>query len=294
MRKWTYPFQDALLNVLSSASNRDSEGLIRWRSAYWLYAGIFPGALFAFAGIRISLYHIVRAPNVGSLVQIALTLVFYLVWLVITRLIWVVIQHELRGSEISYARLAFRLGGMGLVLMSGHLFLWTLIHVTMYASAAWAWQPIHLLHVFGEVCLDQAGLWLLAYIFTAVIILLVMTHSPEPARTVKRFEVKQNGKLMSIPLPQIYWFKAAGNYVELYTDGGMFTVRKTLSETMRYIGKAGFLKSHRGALVNASHVVAIKPDTGRSGYVVLFSNGEQAPLSRRKLTEFRKLLSLTD
>ena len=296
MRKLTFPVQNVFATFLGADVARDTGAfqVRRWRPEYWLFAGIFPVVLFAFTAAKISLYHVARAPNVGLIAQLAFTFAFYMIWIGITRLIWWVIAHELGLARISYQRLALRLSGLGLLLSSGHLFLRTLSHVVMNATAAWAWQPIHLLHVYGAIWLGYAIPWALAFAATAVFILVIMAQPLERRDALKRFEVKQNGKLMSIPLAQIYWFKAAGNYAELYTEHGVFTVRKTLSQVAKHIGEAGFLKSHRGALVNASLVVAIKPDAGRSGYVVLFSNGEQAPLSRRKLSEFRNRLSLTE
>jgi len=131
---------------------------------------------------------------------------------------------------------------------------------------------------------------MLAYLaVTALVLSVFKTTNTEQAKPT-RFEVRHNGKIISVLLTDIYWVKAAGNYAELYTKTGTYTVRQTLKQVREQLPKAMFLPSHRSALVNSRHVQAIEPDPESGSYYISLTGDNQAPLSRRNLTPFKTLL----
>ena len=281
----------ALLSVISGEPARADDGVaVQWRSIYWLYGAIIPAALYAFEAIKITLYHVARAPNVNLLTQLAIMLVFYGLWVFAPRFAWALAAQLMRRETVRWEAIFLRLALLGLILSAAHLFVLTLLMLFMHAQAAWVWEPIHILHAFGETWLGYGGLWLIAYSIAAGGILFVLNEARPHAAPLARYEVRENGKVHSIPLADIFWVKASGNYAELRTIRGVILVRKTLSQIEKEFGSERFFRSHRSALINGRHVLAIKPERDGSGFTVQLANEEAPPLSRRKASALRALL----
>lgn len=268
--------------------NADIASLPEWRRVYWLYAMAPPAMLYGLEALKTTLYHVARSPNMALPSQLALMFLAYGVWALVPRLIWAATAFWKKRRIADGESLFYRLLAMGLVLASFHLFLFTLLRLVLHATKAWLWRPIHILHNYGEIWLSFGAVWMMAYTVAALLIVR-LTSQPTPQKAqLTRYEVRQNGKTILIPLAEIFWVKAAGNYVELHTGRGVFMVRKTLSDLSSELDGAEFLKAHRSALINSAHVVAIK-NVG-SSYAVQLSDGTQAPLSRRRLTAFKNIL----
>ncbi|GJL95651.1 MAG: hypothetical protein DHS20C05_20560 [Hyphococcus sp.] len=273
----------------SQPSGVEEPSATSWRRIYWLYAAIIPLTLYAFDATRIIFYHIARSPNVGLAAQLSLTFLFYGLWILVPRLIWpLAVQAVSRASR--WGKKLIPIAGFGLALAVFHLLVLTYSRLIMYSRAAFQWEPIHILHIYGGVWLRFGGIWILAYMIYAAAIFYILTRTHPKPPPPARYEVRENGKTLSIPLEEIYWIKAAGNYVELHTTRGVTMVRKTLNQISQELSGGEFLKSHRSALINGRHVVAIKPREDTTGYSVQLSNETEAPLSRRRLKAFKDLL----
>lgn len=257
-----------------------------WHRRYWLIAAVPALALYAFEAAKVSSFEAVRAPNVSLAVQLAVMLAFFTAWVATPRVIWAIRRHAGRLSWISSdARLIGVLGTAGLIMSAVHLLALAFILRVFYSPPGW--NAGHLLQSFTEVWLAYAGFWFILYALACLVILVVTRKLPRPQQV--RIEVRQNGKAHTIGAAEIYWIEASGNYLQLHTARGMFTLRKSLSAISGEVGP-GFLKSHRGALVNACHVRAIEPVGAHDSYRVLLSSGASAPLSRHRLRGFRNLV----
>jgi len=276
------------------------DSLPKWRAVFWLYSVALPVLFYLFEALKISAYWTAKAPNVDTNIQLVLMLGFYGIWICVPWLIWKVSILTLVHQRQGWRNLLMVLGFFGLVLSCIHLMLLAIIQRIMYFPPD---NPnrglIHLIHTFGETWFDNAAIWLVAYCITSAGILFAIlpqdndgTNTSKPK--VSRYEVRQNGKTWSVAYTDIFWIKAAGNYTELHTVRGVLMVRKTLSRVAEEITSDNFLRSHRSALVNGHHVVAIKPQKLTSGFIVQLANDEEAPLSRRKLSEFRRRLKHID
>jgi len=290
------PAFSGLLSAFGEGAGQNGENaaLMQWRPIFWLYAAIIPASLYAFDAIKITFYHVARAPNVNLLTQLAIMLAFYGIWVFAPRLSWLAAARLTCAEIVNWEKIVIRLSGLGILLSAAHLFLLTILLLSMNATASWVWEPNHILHAFGETWLGYAGLWLIAYAIASAAILLVLNGARRRPAPPTRYEVRENGKMLSIPLADIYWVKASGNYAELHTARGVTLVRKTLSQIDKEFGAGGFFRSHRGALINGRHVLAIKPESDGSGFLVQLSNEEAAPLSRRKLSALREMLKSVD
>lgn len=93
-------------------------------------------------------------------------------------------------------------------------------------------------------------------------------------------EVRDGARRHFVPLTDVVWVEAAGNYVELHRDGARLLHRASLSEMERRLQTAGFVRIHRSRLVRREAVAAIesKP-TG--DFTVRLRDGRELAGSRR-------------
>lgn len=82
-----------------------------------------------------------------------------------------------------------------------------------------------------------------------------------------------------VPVPDIIWVEAQGDYVRLHTREGGGLVRATLSELEKKLGTRHFIRVHRSAICRKDAIVKIRRKlTG--ALAVTLANGDEAPLGR--------------
>jgi hypothetical protein len=93
-------------------------------------------------------------------------------------------------------------------------------------------------------------------------------------------EVRDGARRHFVPLIDVVWVEAAGNYVELHRGGDGLLHRASLSEMERRLHSAGFVRIHRSRLVRREAVADVesKP-TG--DFVVRLRDGRELAGSRR-------------
>jgi hypothetical protein len=93
-------------------------------------------------------------------------------------------------------------------------------------------------------------------------------------------EVRDGARRHFVPLADVVWVEAAGNYVELHRGGAGLLHRASLSEMQRRLQADGFVRIHRSRLVRREAVAAVesKP-TG--DFVVRLRDGRELAGSRR-------------
>lgn len=92
--------------------------------------------------------------------------------------------------------------------------------------------------------------------------------------------VEKAGRLVVLPLADVDWIGAAGNYVEVHARGDAYLVRTTLTRALERLAPPAFLRTHRGIVVNAERIAHITPGARGEHHVVL-RDGTRLPLSRR-------------
>ena len=98
--------------------------------------------------------------------------------------------------------------------------------------------------------------------------------------TPEVLEVRDGARRHFVPLADVVWVEAAGNYVELHRGGEGLLHRASLSEMERRLQAAGFVRIHRSRLVQRQAVAAVesKP-TG--DFTVRLRDGRELAGSRR-------------
>lgn len=104
--------------------------------------------------------------------------------------------------------------------------------------------------------------------------------APARSATDEVLEVRDGARRHFVPLTEVVWVEAAGNYVELHRGSSGLLHRASLAEMQRRLETAGFVRIHRSRLVRREAVAAIesKP-TG--DFVVHLRDGRELAGSRR-------------
>lgn len=98
------------------------------------------------------------------------------------------------------------------------------------------------------------------------------------------FVLRIGAELIRLNLQEIYYMEAAGNYVEIVTDKETIRYRETLSNMERQLAAKGFVRIHKGFLVNEQAVYRLMSDK------VILSNGAELPIGRKAREQTRRLL----
>lgn len=105
----------------------------------------------------------------------------------------------------------------------------------------------------------------------------VLVHALEPAEPI---EVRDGARRLFVPIEDILWVEAAGNYVELHRHAAPVLHRASLAEMERRLAEMGFVRIHRSRLVRRAAIAAL--ETKPSGdFAVRLVTGETLAGSRR-------------
>ncbi len=106
-------------------------------------------------------------------------------------------------------------------------------------------------------------------------------------RAEEQVPVERGGVTRFVPLSQIRYVEAEGDYARLHTPEGSHLVRVPLHQLEQDWASAGFVRIHRSVLIATAHVDEVHVEGGRCSVVI----GEQhLQVSRRHTRELRDLL----
>jgi two-component system, LytTR family, response regulator len=94
-----------------------------------------------------------------------------------------------------------------------------------------------------------------------------------------RLPLKENGRTVFIPLEEVEFFEASGNYVEVHSAGAHYRVRETLSTFAARLPMRDFVRIHRSVIVNRNRIQELRPSFSGK-YLVTLISGKQVTLSR--------------
>ena len=89
---------------------------------------------------------------------------------------------------------------------------------------------------------------------------------------------------VKLPLDEILYFEADGNYIRLFAKGGEYRFRDTLSAVENSLSGSGFIRIHKGFLVNQSAVRTLAYDEAE------LISGEKIPIGRSYSESAKKQL----
>ena len=107
-----------------------------------------------------------------------------------------------------------------------------------------------------------------------------LLHSDAMPAQPFTLEVEQDGRRSEIEAEAVLWIKAAGNYVRLHTASGAFTMRSSIRSVATRLRRLGFVRIHRGTVVNRRAVRSqVLPDDGVP--LVVLEDGTQLAIGPR-------------
>ncbi|HEX2188755.1 MAG TPA: LytTR family DNA-binding domain-containing protein [Longimicrobiaceae bacterium] len=95
-----------------------------------------------------------------------------------------------------------------------------------------------------------------------------------------RFLVKQEGKLFFVPVAEVVWLSAEGNYVSLHTRGKTYLIRSTLANLDGRLDPRTFTRIHRSTIVRTDQIKEVRPWFS-GDYMVHLADGTELKMSRR-------------
>jgi DNA-binding LytR/AlgR family response regulator len=99
----------------------------------------------------------------------------------------------------------------------------------------------------------------------------------------------RGGGTRLLPRSSVLFLQAHGDYVRVTADEGRFLLRARLSDLEERWAHHGFLRVHRGYVVNLRRAVEVRPQLNGTAVLVM-SDGTQVPIARRQVGELRRRL----
>jgi two-component system LytT family response regulator len=103
--------------------------------------------------------------------------------------------------------------------------------------------------------------------------------APVRERYLDRLVVKSGGKVTLLPVGEIEWIDAEGDYVRIHVGKTWHLLRETMKNLEEQLDSARFVRIHRSTIVNLEKVKELQPFF-RGEYVVVLHNGTTLKLSR--------------
>lgn len=97
----------------------------------------------------------------------------------------------------------------------------------------------------------------------------------------RRLAVSQGNRTRLVPLPQVDWIEAAGDYASVHVGDRSYLLSERMYALETRLRKLGFARVHRSAIVNLARVIEVRSESGGNG-TLLLKGGAEVPLSRRR------------
>lgn len=106
-------------------------------------------------------------------------------------------------------------------------------------------------------------------------------HSEEAAREepIGALWIERNRQRVRVPIEQIDWLEAEGDYVRIHAGETAGTMRMTLAKAEEALGAHGFIRVHRSFLCRRDAIAAVSR-IGTGALRARLVNGEEVPVGR--------------
>lgn len=105
----------------------------------------------------------------------------------------------------------------------------------------------------------------------------------------QRLLIRDRGRIMLLPVASVDRLESEGDYVRVHTGGKSHLIEKTLSDMEALLAPHGFVRIHRGAMVNIERVKELYAE-GSGRYRLILVDGTELMVSRSYSHLFRKEL----
>ena len=105
----------------------------------------------------------------------------------------------------------------------------------------------------------------------------------------QRLAVSVRGRILFVPVADIDWISAEGNYATLHVSRKTYDVRETMQALMDKLDPRDFVRIHRSTIVNLHRIAEIRP-WFQGSHIVLLQSGEELRMSRYQREAVERLL----
>jgi two-component system, LytTR family, response regulator len=103
--------------------------------------------------------------------------------------------------------------------------------------------------------------------------------SPLGGQFLERLVIKSGGRVSILPVRDIDWVEAEGDYVRVHTGKLTHLLRETMKRLESQLDPARFVRIHRSTIVNVERIKELQPYF-RGEYVVILHDGSSLKLAR--------------
>jgi len=103
--------------------------------------------------------------------------------------------------------------------------------------------------------------------------------APAAGFYTNRIVFKSRGRILFLPVSDIRWIGAEGNYVRLSTATETHLLRETMTRLEEKLDPRGFMRVHRSFIVNLKYVKEVRRETSGDS-VVIMDSGHKVALGR--------------
>jgi DNA-binding LytR/AlgR family response regulator len=114
---------------------------------------------------------------------------------------------------------------------------------------------------------------------------------PPPEDETVAVDALRGGGTRLLPRSSIVYLQAHGDYVRVASTEGRFLVRARLSDLEERWESHGFVRVHRGFVVNLRRAVEVRPRLNGTAVLVMV-DGAEVPIARRQVGELRRKLGV--
>ena len=107
---------------------------------------------------------------------------------------------------------------------------------------------------------------------------------------VSRFTVKTGARIQVVPVDDILWIGAAGDYAELHAGNRSHLLRETMSVLEEKLDPAKFMRIHRSRIVRSDGIVELRSIENRE-FTVKLSDGSEHRSSRTYADRLEKWMA---
>jgi two-component system, LytTR family, response regulator len=119
-------------------------------------------------------------------------------------------------------------------------------------------------------------------------ILSTLEENPE---TLLRVAVKSGHKISVIPVTDIHYLGAEGDYVMIYTQDARYLKEKTMKYFETHLDQGQFIRIHRSSIVNATQIARIEL-YDKESYMVFLKSGVKLKASSSGYKLLKQVLNL--
>jgi two-component system LytT family response regulator len=116
-----------------------------------------------------------------------------------------------------------------------------------------------------------------------------LLQSLRSLRPFERFVVKDKKRIFFVPVSNVLWIEATGNYACIHTAKGSHLLRETLAHLEEKLAPHHFIRVRKSAIVNAACINEIRPMFD-GVYDIVLAEGTVVTSSRRYADKLRALL----